>query len=386
MNILSLVWRNSVRNRLRFALTCLSVTIAFYLFTGLAAVNNALTANVSDNNQHRLMTNQKISITRSLPISYQQKILSITGVSQVTYASWFAGFYRNEKQQLAMMAVDHQSYFNLYPEYQMEAEQLQQWQNNRIGLVVGRTIADKYDWKIGDKVPLSSSIWMNKRGQFSWEFEISAIFHSSESSVDEQRVFFQHAYFDQARAYGGYSASWLSTGIIPSADVNQVGQLIDGLFENSVAPTRTVTEQVFIKEQSKQFIDMAMIIKVVVLAVMFTLLLIVSNTMMQTSRERFNETAMMKALGFSSKQLISQIFAEALLIFGIGALAGVVLAMLLIDQVEGLFADFLPGIAIGNSHFILIAGMVFMASTLCSLVPAIAIKRLSISKTLGALA
>ena len=386
MNIFRLVYCNSFRNKSRFVLTCLSVVVAFYLFTALAAVNNALTANVSSTNQYRLMTSQKISITRSLPISYQSKIAAISGVEQVSYASWFAGFFRDETNQLAMTAVEHNSYFELFSEYQINAAQLKNWKGTRTGLIIGQSIADKYGWQVGDKVPISSSIWMNKNGQFTWEFVVSGIYKTSDASIDEKRMFFQHAYFDEARAYGGYSVSWLSTVTSLAADVDEVAKMIDRLFANSTASTRTTTEQVFIKEQAQQFVDMAMIINAVVVAVFFTLLLIVCNTMLQTSRERLNETAMMKAIGFSSSQLIVQVYLESFILLAVGAIVGSVLAIVSIDQIRHLFADFLPGVAVHNSHSATVSLMIILSPVLCSIVPAISIKRLSISKNLGALA
>ena len=384
MNIFQLVWRNSLRKKGRFVLTCLSVTIAFFLFSTLAGINHALTANVSANNQYRLITSHKVSITRSLAINYQQKIAAVNGVENVSYASWFGGFFQNETNQLAMMAVDHNNYFEMFSEYKIAEQQLNQWKKTRTGLVIGQGIADKYGWKVGDKIPLSSSIWMNKDGVFSWEFTISAIYQTVDSATDDKRAFFQHKYFDKGRAYARNTVSWLTTKIAKEADVDNVIHAIDKVFANSNGPTRTTTEQVFIKEQAQQFVDMAMVIKVVVVAVFFTLLLIVCNTMAQTNRERLNESAMMKALGFSSLFLITQVYLESLWLLAIGALAGCILAKLLLVYVSQLFSDFLPGIAIDPSHYVTVILLVGLAAVLCSVFPAFSLKRLAISDTLGA--
>lgn len=384
--MLILVWRNSLRKKSRFILTLLSVSVAFFLFTSLAAVNHALNVNVSGNNQYRLMTNHKISITRSLPINYQQKIAALEGVEHVTYASWFGGFFQNEKNQLAMTAVNHENYFELFDEFLISEKQLKQWKNTRTGLIIGQKVADKFGWKIGDKIPLSSSIWMNKEGRFSWEFIVSGIYQATDNSADENHVFFQHAYFDEARAYAGYMVSWLSTKISEKADAGIVSKSIDTLFANSNASTRTTTEQVFIREQAQQFVDMAMVIKMVLAAVFFTLLLIVCNTMLQTNRERLSESAMMKALGFSSTTLIFQVYLESLLLLMLGAASGCLIAMALMNKISVQFADFLPGIAITSTHYFNVIALTFVAAALCSFFPAILIKRLSISKTLGATA
>jgi len=384
MNIFHLVWRNSFRKKTRFSLTCLSVMVAFYLFSILAGINHALTTNVSSDNQYRLMTSHKISLARSLPVNYQQKISVIPGVDSVSYASWFGGFFQDESNQLAVLAVDHNSYFDIFDEYDIPKIQLEQWKITRTGLVVGQAIANKYGWKLGDKVPLSSSIWMNREGAFTWYFTVAAIYQSTDNATDEKRIFFQHAYFDKSRAYARNMVSWLIPKVQVDADLNSVSEQIDALFVNSNGATRTTTEQVFIKEQAQQFVDMAMVIKVVVIAVFFTLLLIVCNTMVQTNRERLNESAMMKALGFSSAFLVTQVYLESVLLLALGAFFGCTLALLSLVYVRELFVDFLPGIAIAPSHYLTVTVLVLLAAALCSLLPAITLKGLTISHSLGA--
>lgn len=384
MSVIHLVWRNSLRKKSRFILTCLSVMVAFFLFSILAGINNALTNNINGNNQYRLITSHKISMTRSLPINYQQKISVIEGVEQVTYTSWFGGFFQDESNQLAVLAVSHHNYFDLFTEYNINASELEQWQKNRTGLIIGQVVADKYGWKVGDSVPLSSSIWMNREGSFTWHFTVSAIYQVSSSSVDENKIFFQHAYFDKARAYSSYMVSWLTPKIQANADAEQVSQAIDALFANAHEVTKTTTEQVFIKEQAQQFADMAMVIKLVVMAVFFTLLLIVCNTMAQANRERLNESAMMKALGFSTTFLTAQLYLESLTLLTVGAFLGCISAQILLASINQVFSDFLPGITIVPTHYINVFLLVIIAALLCTLLPAFTLKRLTISKTLGA--
>ena len=203
-------------------------------------------------------------------------------------------------------------------------------------------------------------------------------------SRDNKRIFFQHLYFDRARSYGKNTANWFSTKIKTEANIDQVSKLIDQKFANASSPTRTISEQVFKKEQAQQFVDMAMVIQWVLGAVFFTLILIVCNCMIQVIRDRLNEIAMMKALGFSSFSLTNQIFLESLLLLGMGAFIGSLLASLTLNQVQIKMSSFLPGIAIDNSHFLLVTLLVIVAAIISSLFPAISIYRLLISHTLGA--
>lgn len=380
---LSLIIRNSLRKKMRFSLTVFSVLVAFFLFTTLAGIEHALTANIENSNKFRLMTSHKISLARSMPLNYQQKIKQLPGIDDVAYSSWFGGFFQNAKNQLAVNAVSADNYFELFPEFQMSAASLARWKKNRIGIVIGETVAKKFNWQVGDKIPLKSSIWMNRAGSFTWEFEVSAIYHGKDNLTDTNRLFFHHKFFDKARAYSRNSVGWFSSQISPSSDVEVVSKAIDNLFSNATEATRTTTEQVFIKEQAQQFVDMANVLTWVLLAVFFTLMLIVCNTMILALRERLNEIAMMKALGFSAIELIEQIFIESLVLITLGAVFGTLLAMLTINQVQNAVIEFLPGVMILPQHYVSVAILVLCCAIFCSVFPAISIKRLNISSTLG---
>jgi len=384
MNLLYLIWRNSLRKKTRFVLTLLSVVVAFFLFTTLAGIDNALNSSITNSDGLRLITSHKISMTRSLPINFQQKIQTISAVDKVTYASWFGGFYQNEKNQLAVTAVDKQNYFSIFDEYQLPESQLKNWQVTRTGIIIGEEVAKKFHWQLGDIVPLSSSIWMNLDGIFTWEFIVSGIYHGKNATTDNKKIFFQHKYFDQARAYSQNSISWLSIKVKTSADIDSVARLIDDNFANSSSPTRTISEQVFMKEQAQQFIDMAMVIKIVLSAVFFTLLLIVCNTMMQIIRERLSEIAMMKALGFSSFYLSAQVYLESLFTLSAGALLGSLFAHITLSSIKVVMAEFLPGIAIAPQHYLHLFALILLAAAICTVFPAMSIYRLTISQNLGA--
>lgn len=384
MNLLYLVWRNSLRKKTRFVLTVLSVVVAFFLFTTLAGIDNALNNSITNADSLRLITNHKVSMTRALPINFQQKTQMIPGVEKVTYASWFGGFFQNEKNQLAVTAIEQHNYFSIFDEYQLPATQLKNWQATRTGIIIGEEIAKKYHWQLGDIVPLSSSIWMNRDGLFTWEFTVSGIYHGKNSTTDNKKIFFQHKYFDQARVYSQNTINWLSIKVKASADIDTVAGLIDDNFANSSSPTRTINEQVFMKEQAQQFVDMAMVIKVVSSAVFFTLLLIVCNTMMQITRERLSEIAMMKALGFSSLYLSAQVYVESVLILSIGALIGSLFAHLTLSSIHHVMAEFLPGIAIAPQHYLHLLALIVSAAVICTFFPAMSIYRLFISQNLGA--
>lgn len=384
MNLI-LPWKNAMRRPARFWLTCLSIMVAFFLFTVSSAINTALEASGTYSNQYRLMTTHKISIATALPIRYDSKIEALENVEKVTYASWFGGFFRDETNPLEAIAVEPDSYQAIYPEYIISEDGKANWKRLKSGMVVGRVLAEQHQWDVGDKVPIQSTIWINNdSGSFTWEMEVAAIYDTVTADTSKSMLFLRHDFFDDTRGYGRYDASWLVTKARTGSDIDAVSRQIDEMFTNSEAATRTTTEQVFIKEQAQQFVDMSWVLRFVVLAVFFTLLLIASNSMSQSVRERMNELAVMKSLGFSSDFLITLIYIESLYIILTGAVLGVIAAIICIDLIQEQFAALLAGIHIDPLIYWEVGGVAILLAAICTLMPGWRVWGLSISSTLGA--
>lgn len=381
---LVLPWKNAMRRPIRFWLTCLSIMVAFFLFTVSSAINTALDASGTDSNQYRLMTTHKISIATALPIHYESEIKALDKVDNVTYISWFGGFFRDETNPLEAIAVEPNSFQAIYPEYLISEDGKANWKRLKSGMVVGRTLAEQYQWDVGDKVPIQSTIWINNgSGSFIWEMDVAAIYDPATADTSKSMLFLRHDFFDDARAYGRYYASWLVAKARTGSDTDAVSRQIDEMFINSEAATRTTTEQVFIQEQAQQFVDMSWVLRFVVLAVFFTLLLIASNTMSQSVRERMNELAVMKSLGFSSDLLITQVYIEIMYIVITGAALGVISAIICIDVIQEQFAALLAGIHIDPVTYWKVAGISVLLAAICTLTPGWRIWGLSISNTVG---
>lgn len=383
MTIWHLIWVDVVRYRARFLLNTATIMIAFMLFTAIAAINNALSNSVSQASELRLMVRHKISLTRALPTSYQAQLQTLDGVNKVTFASWFGGFYQDETQQVAAIAVQADSYFNLFPEYQMPAQQRIAWQKNRIGLAVSEQTAAQYGWQLGDKVELSSALWMNKQGVFNWEFEIAAIYHGANANTNNHNLFFHHQYFDENRVYGQYQVGWYSVLANNTNSAKQLLTRIDQTFAHDQEATQTSTEQAFMQQRAQQFIDVANLLKIMTVCVFTTLLLIVGNTMMQSIRQRKGELAILKTLGFHQLTLTWMIYLEAWLSIFIGAVIGIVLSTLLLNPLQQLLIEFLPGLTLSYRDYSLQLLVVFITAILVSVVPCYALNKQTIVQAIG---
>jgi putative ABC transport system permease protein len=323
----SFVIANMFRKRTRTVLTLLSVIMAFLLFGLLQSVNSIFNAGANFVGATRLMTQARVSFTQPLPISMVPKLEAIPGVARVAYSQWFGGVWQ-ENTPLFVFAVDPQRQHDVYPEYTMPDEQWQAFAKTRTGMIAGRMLVDQYGWKIGQKVPISSNIYPQKDGSKSWAFELVGIFDGKDEDTKKRtnQVFINHDYFDEANQFGKGRANFFILKLTDSGQAEAVSKTVDAMFENSPDETKTQTEKDFNVSFVKQIGDIGLIVRWILFAVFFTLLLVVGNTMAQSVRERIPELAVLKTLGFSDGSVLGFVIAEAFTLCLCGGLIGLALA------------------------------------------------------------
>ncbi len=356
MKFLHLIWNNLKRKKLRTVLTLLSIVVAFILFGLLCAIRQALSGGVSMAGQNRLVTRHKISIIQSLPESYKLRIERIPGVALATHESWFGGVYQDSKNFFPQMPVVPEEYLEMYPEYLLAPEQKEAWLATRTGAIVGRKTAERFQWKIGDRIPLQSSIWPRADGSYLWEFDIVGIYDGRDKATDTSLLFFRYDYFDEARVWNKGQVGWYMVQVNAPSQAAEIAKLVDREFENSAAETKTEPEGAFLQAWAKQIGDITLITATILSAVFFTILLVSANTMSQAVRERTGELGALKAMGFTSTQVLGLVLAESCILALLGGGVGLGLAWMLIargDPTGGMLplfffpkADVLIGVAL----------------------------------------
>ena len=336
MKYIPLIWAGLWRKKTRTTLTFLSIIVAFLLFGLLQGVNAAFRSGVEGANVNRLYVQSKIHFTEPLPFAYLTQLEAVKGVTKVGYATWFGPYYQDPHEFLPAFPVDPERYFALYPELKMPQDQMAALVKTRAGMVVSQELAQKYNWKIGDHIPLKSAIWTKKSdGNSDWTFDLVGIFDTSAMKGFAPAMLFNHDYFDEARGFGRGMVGWY---IVQIGDPNQAAQIIDTIdkmFANSTYETKTQTEkenaQSFLKQQG----DINLIINLIVGAVFFTLLFLTGNTMMQSVGERIPEFAVLKTLGYSGTGVTALILTESLLLCLIAALLGLTVAWAMFPAMQG---------------------------------------------------
>jgi putative ABC transport system permease protein len=332
VKFLHLIWSNLKRKKLRTILTLLSIVVAFILFGFLSAIKHALAGGVTLAGQNRLVVRHKVSIIQALPESYKARMERIPGVARATHESWFGGVYQDPKNFFAQMPVVPEEFLDMFPEVLLPPEQKQAWLQTRTGAIVGRKTAERFHWKVGDKVPIQSSIWARTDGSRLWEFDIVGIFDAGDKATDTTPLFFHYDYFDEARAWNKGQVGWYLVRVKDPDQAAEVAKLVDQEFENSAAETKTEPEGAFIQGWAKQIGDITLITATIMSAVFFTILLVSGNTMSQAVRERTGELGVLKAMGFTSAQVLLLVLAESCVLAVLGGGLGVGLAALMIAR------------------------------------------------------
>jgi len=335
MKFFPLVWRNLLRRKVRTTFTLLSVFVAFVLYGILMAIKMAFGAGVTIAGAERLMMIDKISLINPIPLSYQQRIASTEGIVDISHANWFGGIYQDPKNFFANMAVDAESWLRVYPEFTVPEDQKKAFLADRTGAIVGADLAKRFGWKIGDRVPLQGVIYRTPNGA-PWEFTIDGIYDSLEKGVDKSQFFFHYEYMNETirnQNYGHDQVGWYVIKLKEPSQAEAVAQKLDAMFANSPNETKTATEKAFVAGFAKQIGDIGSIMIAIAGAVLFTILLVSANTMAQAIRERTNELAILKTLGFSDGRILGLVLAESCLIALVGGGLGLAVAYPIVSYV-----------------------------------------------------
>lgn len=337
---LPLIFRNSWRNRRRTILTIASVGISMCLLGVMIALFHAFyVSSPPPEEALRLVTRNKISLTQVIPQFYAERMKHVPGVREVMYNQWFGGVYKDARDPnnfFARMAVEPEKLFTVYPEYRLPDDQKKAFVRDRTACAIGRDLANKFHFQIGDRIPLVGDIFPGN-----YEFVVRAIFDSPRLS---EVMYFNRDYLEQTLPEGRRGqVSSIYILIDDPAHQPAVARAIDDEFHNSTTQTKTESEQAFILGFVSLLGNVKMMLIWISAAVMFTILLVSANTMAMSVRERVREVGVLKTLGFTSAAVLGIILGEACLIAFAGGTIGFLLSTLLTGAItKSPFASFLP--------------------------------------------
>jgi putative ABC transport system permease protein len=378
MYTLKIIFRNVLRHRLRTGLTVLGITIAILAFGLLRTVVGLWHIGVERSLATRLVTRNAISLVFSLPISYYERIRQVPGVRSVSYGNWFGGIYIDEKYFFANEAIEPQSFLELYPEFILSDDQRQAFIRDRKGCIVGRKLAARYGWKLGDQLTLKGTIFPGQ-----WEFVLRGIFSGAEKSTEERILFFHWDYLNETLRKTiprrADQAGFYLIGITRPELAAQVSQDVDRIFRNSLAETLTETEKAFQLGFASMTEAIMVAIQIVSYVVIVIIMAVVANTMAMTARERIGEYAIFKTMGFKGRHIAGMIFGESLLICLIGCTLGVLLTFPVGRLFGDLLGDYLPSFEIKRSTIYLDILFALLVGVVAGIFPTLRASRIRIA-------
>ena len=380
--LLRLLFRNVVRRKLRTCLTVCGIAVAILAFGLLRTVIDAWYIGVQASSANRLITRNAISLIMPLPLAYKERVEGLEGVTIVSYANWFGGIYIDEKNFFANFAVEPRSYLSLYPEFLLPDEQREAFLRDRKACIVGRKLAKRFGWNIGDTVTLRGTIFPGN-----WDFVIRAIYRGRDRSVDETQFFFHWAYLNErlkvtaprrADEVGIYLLAITNPGLAAA-----MAKGIDGLFKNSFAETLTETEKAFQMSFVAMTETILMVIRVVSLVVIIIIMVVMANTMNMSVRERMGEYAVFKTLGFGGGYLTALILGESLVISALGGACGILCTFPAAEIFARELGAFFPVFHVSRATILMDCAAALIVGIVAGIFPAWRAFRVPIVKGLG---
>ena len=386
MKYLHLVWAELFRRKTRTFLTLVSILAAFLLFGLLDGVRASFDeAGQSANGAQRLQTGSRLSFIQTLPISLLPRIKQVEGVADTTYANWFGGAYQDPRNQIFSFAVAP-NYLDLYPEIKVDPAQLEAFHATRTGILVGEKLMSRFGWKVGQKIPLQSTIFPNSDGSKNWAFDIVGVLHGGDDANagwNSQLLLLHYKYFEESTPYVDGDVGWYVSRVTDVNQADRIAKAIDALSRNSDHETKTMTEQAATANWMKQMADIGLIVGSIMGAVFFTLLLLTGNTMAQAVRERTSELAVLKTIGFTSTSVLLMVLAESVLLVLIGGLAGVALSTVVGSGASAASGGMINIPALGLDGWMTAIGLMVAIGLLVGALPAIRAMRLNIVDALA---
>lgn len=370
------IWRNVTRNKLRSLLTVLSIAFSLALMTllyGYTVMQGLWGSEAAK--YHRIVVMNSQGFSGMLPIAYVDRVRTMEGVKDAVPYSWFGGNYKTEKMPFAQFATDPQHAFCVWEELQIDPEQLKAWQDDRRGCVVDQNLAERYGWKIGEKIPLQGTFF-----KLDLDLTLRGTFKGPQST---DMLWFDWQYLDElvrngaSRMAGNAGTIWAKT---EGADMAAVSQAIDDKFASSENPTRTQTEAAFAQMFTDMLGDIQTVIRWIGMAVVFSLSLVTGNAMAMAMRERTTEIAVLKAIGFSKLRVLNMIVGEAVLIAIIGGVLGIVMGCGVLEGLHRISVQLIP-ISVVDLFGVWVVALLLIAAAIgliSGIIPAIRAAQLSV--------
>ncbi|MBK6513212.1 MAG: FtsX-like permease family protein [Polyangiaceae bacterium] len=376
MTFASLAARNILRNKLRTFLTVMGVGIAVMTFLLLRTVISAWTAAADFAAKDRVVTRHKVTFVMQLPKRYIDKIRQMPDIKSATWANWFgAKDPKNDREFFATFAIDPSSYFEVYDEIDIPADQLAAFKADKSGVIVGDVLAKKMGWQVGQDLTLESGIYPAPDGT-EWKFTIQGIYTTSARSVDRSTLFLQWDYMnDSLPEVRRDQIGWVVSRVGDASKTADRGLAIDKVFDDEDTQTLSQDERTFNTSFLAGFSSVLNAIDLVSVVILVIMTLVMGNTIAMGVRERTSEYGTMRAIGFMPKHIVFFVLGESIVLGALGGAVGVLLGYPFIERglgrwIEENLGGFFPYFRVPPGWAVVAFFLAMLLGLLAALLPA----------------
>ena len=372
-----LVWRNLLRRPLRALLTIGSLAIAIFLICGLRTIITTIASGVENANPRRLDVLSASGLFVELPLHYQAKIERVPGVEKTTKFQWFGGYFRSQKNFFAQFAIDPETMFDMYPECKVPPDQIEALRRTRTGCIIGRSLADKFGWKIGDTIPLIGALHPHPEDK-AWEFQVVGIYHSDVPSFDNRTLFFRWDYFEETLKAGGVppGVGVYALRAKADADIPSVIAGVEAQFRDSDQRVQCATEAEFQRQFQTMFGNIPLFLGWIGGGVLIAILVACINTMLMSMREQTTDVGVLKSLGFTDGSVFGLFMAQSMFLCLVGGAVGLAFAWSTEKPIGRSIEFMFPAYSITPRTFALAAFVSVALGILAGILPAVRARRL----------
>src|SRR5712691_10300142 len=288
MKFAKLIRRNLFRNKLRAVMTILLMTtIFFFVATLLSILRSFEVYSDAGKGYNRLVVQSAISLANPLPYAHEQKLRAIPGVQDVCKLQWIGAYYKDKN--------------DVFADYKADPKEFAAFVADRQGALVGENLMKREHWKVGQRITL-------KRQLFPFDPELT-IRGTYSHPVNGSALYFHMNYFDKSmRDWGQVGTFWLK--IKDPKQMAAISQQVDAMFKNSDYPTETLTEKGFQQSFLSIMGNIKLLFTSLSVCAVFMVVLLAAITMSMSARERTTEIAVLKAIGFERRLILTLMLTE----------------------------------------------------------------------------
>jgi putative ABC transport system permease protein len=318
MRFLFLIVRNTFRNRRRTILTILSIGMSIFLIATLKTLVDELeNPPTTPDSAKRVIVRHATGLGDTLPIAHRERIRGVAGVEELIPSQWFGGVYKDPGNFFAQFAVDADKFFSVMSEVKpLSPEYKEAFIQNRTAALAGVKLAERFGWKIGERVTLE--------GTFIPANAETTVVGFVEGGGSENVFYFHWEYLNELSEALRDRVGTFVVKASSEEDLPAISESVDSMFANTASPTKTETEAAFILGFASMLGNVRLLVMSISTVVLFTVVLVAANTMAMSIRERTGEIAILRTLGFRPGQILGMMIAESMLIALTGALLGAV--------------------------------------------------------------